>query len=76
MLVSGQRHAPAALCPRERTPCTHCRGGWVGPSAGLDTEFPLPGIETRSPSRPVRSQTPVDWIYLAQDMIKSGGSLF
>jgi hypothetical protein len=35
---SGQRHAPAALCPRERTPGTHCTGGWVGPGAGLDTE--------------------------------------
>jgi hypothetical protein len=35
----------------------------VGPRAGLDTEvrgkilLPLPGIEPRSPSRPVRSQT-------------------
>jgi hypothetical protein len=24
--------------PRERTPGTHCSGGWVGPRAGLDTE--------------------------------------
>jgi hypothetical protein len=24
--------------PRERTPGTHCTGGWVGPRAGLDTE--------------------------------------
>jgi hypothetical protein len=24
--------------PGERTPGTHCRGGWVGPRAGLDTE--------------------------------------
>jgi hypothetical protein len=38
MGVSGQRHAPAALYPRERTPGTHCTGGWVGPRAGLDTE--------------------------------------
>jgi hypothetical protein len=50
--------------PRERTPGTHCTGGWVGPRAGLDTEatgkilLPLPGIEPRSPGRPVRSQTP------------------
>jgi hypothetical protein len=36
--VSGQRHAPAALSPEERTPGTHCTGGWVGPRAGLDTE--------------------------------------
>ena len=33
--VSGQRHAPAAIYPRER-PGTHCTGGWVGPRAGLD----------------------------------------
>jgi hypothetical protein len=38
MGVSDQRHAPAALCPGERTPGTHCTGGWVGPRAGLDTE--------------------------------------
>jgi hypothetical protein len=24
--------------PEERTPGTHCTGGWVGPRAGLDTE--------------------------------------
>jgi hypothetical protein len=62
MGVSGQRHAPAALYPRERNPGTHCTGGWVGPRTGLDTETrgkilsPLPGIEPRSPGRPVRSQ--------------------
>ena len=32
--VTGQRHAPAALYPRER-PGTRCTGGWVGPRAGL-----------------------------------------
>jgi hypothetical protein len=37
MGVSGQRHAPAALNPRGRTPGTHCTGGWVDPRAGLDT---------------------------------------
>jgi hypothetical protein len=36
--VSSQCYAPAALCPGERTPGTHCTGGWVGPRAGLDTE--------------------------------------
>jgi hypothetical protein len=47
----------------ERTPGTHCTGGWVGPRAGLDNEArgkilsPLPGIEPRSPGRPARSQT-------------------
>jgi hypothetical protein len=38
MWVSGQRHAPAALYRRGKTPGTHCTGGWVGPRAGLDTE--------------------------------------
>ena len=33
MGVGAQRHAPAALYPRER-PGTHCIGGWVGPRAG------------------------------------------
>jgi hypothetical protein len=62
MGMSGQRQAPAALYPREMTPGTHWTGGWVGPRAGLDTEvggkplLPLPGIEPRSPRRPVRSQ--------------------
>jgi hypothetical protein len=26
---------PAALCQGERTPGTHCIGGWMGPRAGL-----------------------------------------
>jgi hypothetical protein len=39
MGVSGQCHAPAlAFTPGERTPGTHCTGGWVDPRAGLDTE--------------------------------------
>jgi hypothetical protein len=65
MGVSGQRHAPAALCSGERTPGTHCTRGGVGPRAGLDKEvtgkkypLPQPGIKPRSPGRPpVRSQT-------------------
>jgi hypothetical protein len=36
--VNGQRHAPTALCPGERTPGTHCTGSWAGLRAGLDTE--------------------------------------
>jgi hypothetical protein len=32
--VSGQRHAPAALCSHG----IHCTKGFVGPRAGLDTE--------------------------------------
>jgi hypothetical protein len=63
MGANGERHAPSALYPRERTPGTHCTGGWVDPRAGLDTQArgkilsPLPGIKPRSPGRPVRSQT-------------------
>jgi hypothetical protein len=34
-LEGSERHAPAALYPRER-PCTHFTEGWVGPKAGLD----------------------------------------
>jgi hypothetical protein len=37
MGASGQHHAPTALYPREKDPGTHCTGGWVGPTAGLDT---------------------------------------
>ena len=33
--VTGQRHAPAGLYPRER-PGTHCTRGWVSLRAGLD----------------------------------------
>jgi hypothetical protein len=49
--------------PGERTPGTHCTGGWAGPRAGLDTVArgkilsPLPGIKPRLPGRPARSQT-------------------
>jgi hypothetical protein len=54
--VSGQRHAPAALCSGERTPGTYCTGGWVGLRAGLGTAvrgkilFPCQGS---NPDRPV-----------------------
>jgi len=56
--VRGQRHASAALYPRER-PGTHCTGGWVVPRAGLDrcgkSRPPPTGI--RSPDRPARTQS-------------------
>jgi len=48
--------------PGERTPGTHCTGGWVGPRAGLDTEargeilLPLLGIKPQLPGRPAYSQ--------------------
>jgi hypothetical protein len=34
--VSGQLHAPVALRPGERAPCTHWIGDWVGSRAGVD----------------------------------------
>jgi len=43
--------------PRER-PCTHCRGGWVGPRAGLDRcqkSRPPPGFDSRT-VQPVASR--------------------
>jgi hypothetical protein len=49
--------------PGERTPGTHCTGGWVGPRAGLEAEArgkilsPVPGIEHPTRGRPARSQT-------------------
>jgi hypothetical protein len=45
MGVSGQRHAPAALYPGERTPGTNCTGG---PKAGLDIEAPLASAGDRT----------------------------
>jgi hypothetical protein len=56
MGVSGQRHDPTALCPGERTPDTHCTGGWVGLRAGLDTEVRgkiLCPCRGSNPNRPV-----------------------
>ena len=54
--VRGQRHAPAALYPRER-PGTHCTGGWVGPRTGLDRRkiLPQPGFDPRT-AHPVISR--------------------
>jgi hypothetical protein len=53
-------HRP--LYPRERAPSTHCIGGWVDPSAGLDDVekrkcLTLPGLELRPLCSPARSQS-------------------
>jgi hypothetical protein len=40
-----------AFTPGERTPGTHCTGGWVGLRAGLDTE--ARGDRGSNPDRPV-----------------------
>jgi len=55
MDVNVQLYAKAALPPREKFPCTHLIGGWVGPRASLYgmvkskfSSLTLPGIEYRS----------------------------
>jgi hypothetical protein len=63
MGVSGQRHAPAALCPRKRPPVPIVQeAGWASEpvwTQRLEKKYPLslPVIEPRSPCRPVRSQS-------------------
>jgi hypothetical protein len=54
---------PRPLYPRERSPGTHCIGGWVDPRAGMDNMekwkfITLPGLETRPLSvvQPVASR--------------------
>ena len=54
--VGGQRHTPAALAPRKGNG-THCTGGWVGPTAGLDKCGKFYLYEIRSPDRPSRSES-------------------
>ena len=56
MGVGGRRHAPVAL-PQRRSSDTHCAGGWVDPTAGLDgcEEAKISGTPgVRTPDRPVR----------------------
>jgi hypothetical protein len=47
---------PGRFTPRERTPGTHWRGGWVGPRAVLDAvvkgKIPSPSRES-NPSTPI-----------------------
>ena len=54
--MRGQRHAPAALYPRER-PGTHCTGCWVGPKAGLDRCGKYRPHRDSIPDRLARSQS-------------------
>jgi hypothetical protein len=64
MGVGGQRHAQAALPPGKRAG-THCIGGWVGPSGGLDRSGKSRPTGIRSPDRPVRSQSLYRLSYLS-----------
>jgi hypothetical protein len=57
MVVEWSASRPGrAFTAGERTPGTHCTGGWVGPRAGLDTDAreknPLPRRGS-NPDRPV-----------------------
>jgi hypothetical protein len=54
MVVSSQRHAWLRFTLGERTPGTHCAGGWVGPRAGLDTE-----AREKNPFASAGDQTPI-----------------
>jgi len=56
MGVSGQRHAPAAHCPGEKTRGTHCAEGLVGLRAGLDTAV---RVKILYPSRGSKPDHPV-----------------
>jgi hypothetical protein len=63
MGVSGQHHARPRFTPGERILGTHCTVGWVGPTAGLDTEARgkiLCPCRGSNPDRPVVQ--PVDTI--------------
>ena len=56
-MVGGQSHVPPALPPLER-PGTHCVGGWVGASSGLDgcgKISPPPGFDPQT-VQPVASR--------------------
>jgi hypothetical protein len=58
--VVGFTHRP--LYPREKSPGTHWKGGWVGPRNGLDDverwkTLPLPGLELQPLGRPARRQS-------------------
>jgi hypothetical protein len=47
-----------ALPPEERTPGTHCTGGWVGPGASLDAEAKGKSLclcRGSNPGRPIRT---------------------
>jgi hypothetical protein len=46
--VCGQSHTPE-VCPRGNRISTQCRGGWVGPTAGLEGEENLVPTGIRSP---------------------------
>jgi hypothetical protein len=62
-VVSGQRHAPTTLYPWGKDPLVPIiqEAEWASELVWTQARgkilSPLPGIEPRSPGRPVRSQT-------------------
>jgi hypothetical protein len=69
MSLGVQGHAPAAL-PLQGTPGTHCIGGWVGPTTGLDgcgKSRPPPGFDPRT-VQPVASRY-TDYDYLGHGQV-------
>jgi hypothetical protein len=63
--VRGQRHAPAAFCPREK-PGAHRTGRCVGPGAAWTGAENLSITGIRFPDRPARSQSLYRLRYPAQ----------
>jgi hypothetical protein len=62
VLVGGEwsTSRPSRFTLEEKAPCTHCKGGWVGPRACLDDVekrkfLTLRGLELRPPGRPAHS---------------------
>jgi hypothetical protein len=62
-LAGGESSAshPASFTLGDRAPVTHCIGGCIGPTIGLDVErrkiFPLLGLELQPLGRPASSQS-------------------
>jgi hypothetical protein len=77
MGMSGQCHAPAALYPRGKDPRYPLYRTLGGPQSRSGhrgyrkNPLPLPGIEPRSPGRPVRNQT-LYWLSYPGILISSG----
>jgi hypothetical protein len=80
--VSGQRHAPAALNPQGKNPEYPLYRRLGGPQSRSrltgyrQNPLPLPGIQPRSPGRPVRSQT-LYWLsYPAPSLLSTASNIY
>jgi hypothetical protein len=79
LALDGGEWSSSCSChftPRETAPGTHCRGGWVGPTSGLDImeKRNLQGIKPQLLSHPacslVTMLTELSWLLLI-DMYES-----